>query len=47
MVLIVQTCVQLPFDSRQVHRVLNNVKVILKEYNAHVLNLSSFWKLPS
>lgn len=46
---IVQTCVQLPFDRRQVHWVLNNVKVILEENNVqnNVLKSSRFWKLPS
>lgn len=37
----VQTCIQLSFDSRQVHRVFHNIKVVLKETNGQVLN---FWQ---
>lgn len=37
----VQTCVQLPLDSRQVHRVLYYLKIVLQENNRHVLQLSN------
>lgn len=44
---IIQTCVQLSFDSRQVHGILDYVKVILEEHNANILKVAWFWKWPS